>query len=87
MIMTGKHDGRYEHIKLEDKNKFDPKSFRTIDPGRRGCTRVLVGCERNKWDAEDKRCDIGMKPISVMLEKACFKKDLAEEARKYKTVK
>jgi len=39
-----KSRARYKHKRLRDPKKFHKTSFRTIDPGRPGYTKAIIGC-------------------------------------------
>jgi len=58
---------RYIRERMVEPGKFDPRSFRTIDPGRKGHTKLVVGCPKGKY--EKGRCQVGMKTQAVIHEK------------------
>jgi len=39
---------RYKRMRVEDPSKFQKGSFRTIDPGRVGHTRLVIGRLKGK---------------------------------------
>jgi len=51
---------KYTHKKVEDKENFDPRSFRTIPLGKSG-KKAVVGCPVGQWQPRKKRCKVGMK--------------------------
>lgn len=59
---------RYRHIRVLPPGRFDPRSFRTIDPGRKGYTRLIVGCPKDSYDAESGHCRVGTRLQSVLKE-------------------
>lgn len=73
----------FVRIRQESPRKFDPKSFRTIDPGRPGGTQLVVACPKGEFKRG--RCRVGLETQSVILRKEDFtKKELRSEIRKFR---
>ena len=45
---------RYKRIRIEDPKNFEEGSFRIIDPGRKGFTKVVIGCPKGQYDKKEK---------------------------------
>lgn len=50
-------EGKYKHIKLINKNKFDPRSFRVITLNK--TTKATIGCPKGKWSPSKNKCKVG----------------------------
>ena len=61
--------GRYDHRVMEPKGKFDKRSFRTIDSGEKGDTKVVVGCPKGQWDNKRRRCKVGTRGHKLLTPK------------------
>lgn len=48
---------RYVRRRIQSPRKFDPRSLRTIDPGRPGHTKLIVGCPTGHYKRG--RCKVG----------------------------
>lgn len=48
---------RYVRRRIQSPRKFDPRSLRTIDPGRPGHTKLIVGCPTGHYKRD--RCKVG----------------------------
>ncbi len=59
---------RYKHIRVRSPKEFDPRSFRVIDPGRPGYTKLVIGCPKGKWDNRRKRCKVGTRVQAILRE-------------------
>lgn len=66
---------RYKRIRVKSPSYFDKRSLRTIDPGRRGFLKIIIGCKKGKYNSKTKRCRIGTQAQSFILNK----KDFARE--------
>ena len=57
-----------DFIRMRQKSpkSFDPRSFRTIDVGRKGFTKIIVGCPKGKFDVKKKRCRVGLQTQSII---------------------
>jgi hypothetical protein len=60
---------RFKRERKRDPKEFDPKSFRTVDPGRKGFTKLVVGCPKGQFDPVTKRCRVGTKVQAVIKER------------------
>lgn len=52
--------GRYYHCRIENPDKFDPRSFRSKKVGAKG-TIIVVGCPKGEYSPSEKRCRTGMR--------------------------
>jgi len=59
---------KYKHKKVRDSKLFDKRSFRIVDVGREGHTKIVIGCPKGKWNNRDKRCLVGTKVQSIIEE-------------------
>jgi len=55
--------------RIVDPKKFDKRSFRTKDVGRKGFTKIIVACPKGEYNARKKRCSVGMKTQSIIKKK------------------
>ena len=62
---------KHKRIRLKSPKKFDPKSFRIIDPGRVGYTKIIVACPKGKF--KKGRCTVGTVAQSILLSRKDFK--------------
>lgn len=60
---------KYRHHRLKSPKKFAKKSFRVIDPGRKGHTKFIVACPKGEWSRKRKRCKVGMQKQARLVEK------------------
>lgn len=60
---------KYIHERVRSPKLFDPRSFRVIDPGRKGHTKLIIGCPKGEWDERRKRCRVGTRLQSILREK------------------
>jgi hypothetical protein len=58
---------RYVRKRMRDPSEFDPRSLRTIDPGRPGRTKLIIGCPRGFYHRG--RCTVGTHVQAVLEEK------------------
>lgn len=63
---------KYVRVRLRSPKLFDKRSFRTIDPGRKGYTKLVVACPKGKYDKRKKKCKVGMKAQALLLNKKDF---------------
>lgn len=49
-----------------DPSLFDPESFRTVDVGRKGFTKIIVACPKGQFDEVTERCNVGTQVQSVL---------------------
>lgn len=58
-------EGRYIHEVVENKNKFDSRSFRvkTIKPG----VLITIGCPKGKWSPSKNKCKVGTRIQKKMI--------------------
>ena len=54
----------YDRYRVQDPKKFDPRSFRVIDPGRPGHTKMVVACPKGYFRGG--RCRVGMTVQAVL---------------------
>lgn len=64
---------RYKRIRIRDPEEFDPRSLRTIDPGRKGFTKFIVGCPKGKYDPKLEKCKVGTKVQTRLESRKDFK--------------
>jgi hypothetical protein len=57
----------YKRDRIKDPKGFDPRSFRVIDPGRPGHTKMVVACPKGFF--KQGRCRVGMQVQAVLREK------------------
>ncbi len=75
----------FVRIRQKSPKLFDPRSLRTIDPGKKGFTKFIVGCPKGKFDVKKKRCKVGLQKQSVLLSRKDFtKKQLKEKIKKFR---
>lgn len=60
---------RYRHVRIAPPGAFDPRSLRTIDPGRLGGTKLIVGCPKGAYDLKRRRCRAGTRAQAELHEK------------------
>lgn len=63
---------RYKRIRVKSPNYFDKRSLRTKDVGRRGYTKIIVGCPKGKYDARRKKCKVGTKTQTILMDRKDF---------------
>lgn len=56
---------KYKHEVIENKNKFDPRSFRviTLKPG----VKATIGCPKGKWSPSKSKCKVGTRIQKKMI--------------------
>lgn len=62
----------YKRIRVESPRYFDKRSFRTKDVGRRGFTKIVVGCPKGKYDSKKGKCKVGTKTQAILLNRRDF---------------
>jgi hypothetical protein len=64
---------RYKRIRVKSPKKFDRRSFRTKDVGRKGFTKIIVACPKGKYNARKKVCKVGTQTQAILLNRRDFK--------------
>jgi len=82
-----KNPGRYSRTRIASPREFDPRSFRTIDPGRRGHHKLVVACPKGQWDARRGRCKVGMETQAVLKEKGNSRGNVLNNQRRKEKVR
>lgn len=72
--------GDYHHKRVRSPRLFDPGSFRIVDPGRSGCTKLVVACPKGQY--KKGRCRVGTQLQAMLYEKACGKPPWAKRRGK-----
>lgn len=73
----------YIRLRQKSPSYFDKSSLRTIDPGKRGHLKLVIGCKVGKYDKKKQRCKRGTEIQTVILKKKDFtKKQLEKEIKK-----
>lgn len=67
--MPVEYTQRYKRVRIQSPRKFDKRSFRTIDPGRPGYTKVIVACPKGQYNRKTDRCKVGLQQQSVLYER------------------
>ncbi len=62
---------KYARIRIKNPKYFDKKSLRTKDIGRKGFSKLIIGCKRGKF--KKGRCTIGTQTQAVLLSRKDFK--------------
>lgn len=57
---------RYRRIRVKSPSKFDKRSLRIKDVGRKGYTKIIVGCPKGKYDPKKKRCKVGTQTQAIL---------------------
>ena len=66
--------GDFVHCKIQDKKKFDKRSFRTVMPGDSDEVRVVIACPKGKWNAKNSKCTVSTQAQHIMFDRsACHK--------------
>lgn len=60
-------------MRVKSPGKFDKRSFRTKDVGRKGYTKIIIGCPKGKYDAKKKKCKVGTQTQAVLMSRKDFK--------------
>ena len=55
---------KYIHEVVENKNKFDTRSFRVIT--LKEGVKATIGCPRGKWSPSKKKCKVGTRMQKIM---------------------
>jgi len=63
---------RFKRIRVKSPKQFDSRSFRIKDVGRKGYTKLIIACPKNKYDAKRKKCKVGTKTQAVLLNRKDF---------------
>ena len=63
---------KYIHKVVENKNNFDPRSFRVITLNK--TTKATVGCQKGKWSPSKNKCKVGTRIQKKMTLKKKSKK-------------
>ena len=72
----------FVRIRQKEPSLFDKKSFRTVDVGKKGFTKVIVACPKRKFDVKKKRCKVGLQVQSILLSRKDFtKKQLKQKIK------
>ncbi len=58
----------YKRTRVKSPKKFDKRSIRTKDVGRKGHTKIIVGCPKGHYNAKAKKCKVGTQ-VQAILEK------------------
>lgn len=66
-IMPRHTTERYLRERKQNPKKFDPRSFRVIDPGRPGHTKMIVACPKGYFSGG--KCKVGMQVQAVLKER------------------
>ena len=75
----------FVRIRQKSPKLFDPRSLRTIDPGKKGFTKLIVGCPKGKFNIKENRCKVGLQKQSILLSRKDFtKKQLKEKIKKFR---
>lgn len=64
--MTEELTKRYRRIRIKSPRIFDPMSFRIKDVGRKGFTKIIIGCPKSKYDREAKKCKVGTQIQAIL---------------------
>lgn len=62
-IMPVETTKNYKHTRIKSPSYFDKSSFRTIDPGRTGYTKLRIGCKKGHYKSGE--CNIGTEVQSI----------------------
>ncbi len=63
---------KYLRVRVKNPKKFDRRSFRIKDVGRKGFTKIIIGCPKGKYDAKKKKCKVGTKTQAILLNRKDF---------------
>ena len=55
---------RYARHRLQSPIRFDPRSFRTVDVGRKGHTKLIVACPKGEYVGG--RCRVGTQTQAIL---------------------
>lgn len=69
---------KYTHKKIEDKENFDPRSFRVISLGSKG-KKATIGCPnkengKSNWSPSKNKCKVGTRIQKIMTPRKGTKK-------------
>ena len=64
---------KYHRVRVKSPKSFDSKSLRVKDVGRKGFTKIVVGCPKGKYDSKKKRCKVGTKTQAILLSRKDFR--------------
>lgn len=70
--MPVEYTKRYKRVRIKSPKYFDKKSLRTKDIGRKGFTKLIVGCKKGFYDAKKKRCRRGTETQAILLNRKDF---------------
>lgn len=57
-------EGKYNHEIINNKNMFDPRSFRVIT--LKEGVKATIGCPKGKWSPGKNKCKVGTKIQKIM---------------------
>jgi len=63
--------GNYVRFRIRRPSYFDNRSFRTIDPGKKGFMKLIIGCKQGEYHKG--RCNIGTQTQAMLLNRKNFK--------------
>ena len=64
-------NAKYIHKVIEDKNNFDPRSFRVITLNE--TTKATIGCPKGKWSPSKNKCKVGTRIQKKLILKKKFR--------------
>lgn len=64
---------KYKRIRIRSPNYFDRRSLRVKEVGRKGFTRLIVGCPKGEYNAKNQRCKVGTRTQSILLSRKDFR--------------
>lgn len=73
---------RYHHVRVLTPTQFARGSFRTIDPGKVGGTKITIACPKGQWNKWKKRCRVGTELQAILVEKGPGAKRRLKAAKK-----
>lgn len=73
--------GEFVHCRIKSKERFDPRSFRTVSPN--DDVRVTIGCPAGHWDARRELCKVSTQAQKIMYDRdVCSGYKVCREGRK-----
>lgn len=60
---------KYVRKRVRPVKFFDKRSFRTVDVGRPGHHKIIIGCQKGKYDKKKKMCKVGTKVQAILEER------------------
>jgi hypothetical protein len=76
--ITVEEGDQYWNVRIENPDKYDPKSFRIININEAGTIRAIVGCPKGKF--KNGKCSVGTEIQAYRFDTSVFTK---EEAKKW----